>query len=548
MSAQVFLTEWTPAGEGNWNDDSNWVDILGDNFVPDAALTEGAVIDSGGTAVVDATVPAIVELQINDGVVDIRQGGRLEVVDGGPTSIDNDGTLVLSGNAQFDVASITSEGTIALTSSSTQFMSSGDFAHSGNLELTIDSNSPVLNIDGAATLSGNIRPDFGGNTIGFGDTWSFLAADSVTSTANVVVPDGALGFGLDLQLRTDGGNASLEVVSLPVLSIDRTTGNASFRSVSGVGLDVVGYSVFSDGDLLDVDGWDSLSSQGLSGWGEANPRSSAIAELNLTESATLMPDGARLSLGSLYQQEAGVTPDGEDLRVEVTLADGTTTAGIVEFTGPINDLVLAVNPVSGDAAIQLLSTHIGPLDISGYSVFSESGSISVENWNGLSAQGVDGWEEANPRAEAIAEINLDDSTVFSTGTSFDLGAIFNGEEDLTFEYLTTDGTTLAGTVLYTEENLGPTCAPVNDLLGDLDGDGAVAFADFLVLSTNFGQNVSTYGEGDVDCDSSVAFADFLVLSTNFGQTLGAVSSVPEPTAGAAAIHFALLSLLARKRR
>ena len=52
MSAQVFLTEWTPAGEGNWNDDSNWVDILGDNFVPDAALTEGAVIDSGGTAVV----------------------------------------------------------------------------------------------------------------------------------------------------------------------------------------------------------------------------------------------------------------------------------------------------------------------------------------------------------------------------------------------------------------------------------------------------------------------------------------------------------------
>ena len=83
--------------------------------------------------------------------------------------------------------------------------------------------------------------------------------------------------------------------------------------------------------------------------------------------------------------------------------------------------------------------------------------------------------------------------------------------------------------------------------GDVDGNGSVEFADFLVLSNTFGQTVDAGTGADIDGDGEVAFADFLLLSANFGQTAGA-SAVPEPSA----ISLLLLPLaclgLARRRR
>ena len=66
--------------------------------------------------------------------------------------------------------------------------------------------------------------------------------------------------------------------------------------------------------------------------------------------------------------------------------------------------------------------------------------------------------------------------------------------------------------------------------GDFDANGQVDFADFLVLSTNFGEEVANYVDGDIDCNGVVAFEDFLVLSANFSGQAGA-ASVPEPTSG-----------------
>ena len=74
-------------------------------------------------------------------------------------------------------------------------------------------------------------------------------------------------------------------------------------------------------------------------------------------------------------------------------------------------------------------------------------------------------------------------------------------------------------------SLGPAC--LNDTAGDIDGDGQVAFSDFLILSNNFGDDVQSHELGDIDCSGTVDFADFLVLADNFGEEV-AVSNVPEP--------------------
>ncbi len=56
----------------------------------------------------------------------------------------------------------------------------------------------------------------------------------------------------------------------------------------------------------------------------------------------------------------------------------------------------------------------------------------------------------------------------------------------------------------------------NTRRGDANLDGTVNFADFLILSTNFGQIDRGWGDSNFDDDASVSFADFLVLASNFG--------------------------------
>lgn len=82
--------------------------------------------------------------------------------------------------------------------------------------------------------------------------------------------------------------------------------------------------------------------------------------------------------------------------------------------------------------------------------------------------------------------------------------------------------------------------------GDADGDGQVSFADFLVLSTNFGE-AGGWAQGDFDGSGTVDFADFLILSNRFGEATAA-TSVPEPNCQTAwAILIVLATFAGRKK-
>ena len=53
--------------------------------------------------------------------------------------------------------------------------------------------------------------------------------------------------------------------------------------------------------------------------------------------------------------------------------------------------------------------------------------------------------------------------------------------------------------------------------GDADRDGRVDFADFVLLSANYGSVDAVWADGDFDNDGEVGFTDFLILSDSFGK-------------------------------
>ena len=88
-------------------------------------------------------------------------------------------------------------------------------------------------------------------------------------------------------------------------------------------------------------------------------------------------------------------------------------------------------------------------------------------------------------------------------------------------------------------------SPRDSLVGDINGNGTVDFADFLVLSSNFG-TTGGFQQGDLDANGEIDFADFLILSENFGEASEIASTVPEPE-GALSLLIVLVCLLASKR-
>ena len=117
--------------------------------------------------------------------------------------------------------------------------------------------------------------------------------------------------------------------------------------------------------------------------------------------------------------------------------------------------------------------------------------VEIWTWDGTSAE--------------LAEVHLGGGDFTQEPELFQFAGY---ERDLLFS----GSTPFEGDELFILRSQGASTIP-----GDADGNGLVEFADFLILSSNFGRTNATNADGDFDGSGTVDFADFLLLSANFGK-------------------------------
>lgn len=138
----------------------------------------------------------------------------------------------------------------------------------------------------------------------------------------------------------------------------------------------------------------------------------------------------------------------------VSAPDVGSTNGVVTRIVVEQQPVLIVNRRSGEVEIRNPSTLNATVAYDAYIVGSADASLSTGNWTSLSPS--DGWQEANPTASAISELNPLSSQSLAANTTLALGAIFQpaeklfGEDtdDVSFEFAPDGEEFVNGQVVY----------------------------------------------------------------------------------------------------
>ena len=250
------------------------------------------------------------------------------------------------------------------------------------------------------------------------------------------------------------------------------------------------------------------------------------ADLTSSTSVATVSEGVVASAGKTYYWDPGgvYVIDG----VDSTL---TRLVGFVTFFGssmgaavPIDGgLIFNVNKALDDyeiwstdgtlAGTQLLDT-VSDTNLVALEGFLQVGSnIYFAATNGQTSTSV--WSVPAPvyevpeEAQSIEGDLNNDQIVDLADVDALFAAVASGSSDERFD-LDDDQRITSGDGEYLLQNILQTRS------GDLDLDGNVGFADFLVLSANFGASDAGWADGDLTGDGDIGFADFLLLSANFG--------------------------------
>ncbi len=407
----------------------------------------------------------------------------------------------------------------------------------------------IPNIAGTASLGGQLSVEFTGVTPTVGSSYNLFNAGFVTGAFNTIVvsPNTPLGLGQKWAVSgvpAGGGRqfAQLNLDEFLVLNVNRGTGAVSITNPGAINKSIDSYSIRSTSGSLLPASWNSLDDQNALGgdWGEANPTTNRLSELKAAGYSTFA-SGASQSLGianSFNPTMFGT--DTNDISFEYTKSDGALTSGIVNYIGDPNNVLLTVNPTTGQA--QLKNTSPFTVAIDSYTIRSASGSLSPTGWSSLDDQNAAGGDrgEANPTTSRLSELKPTGATTLTPGTAFGLGNLFNtaGSQDLQFEFLFAGETTpRSGGVAY-----GAIAAGVP---GDYNGNGIVDAADY-VLWRNGGPLLN-------DPTPGVQAADYTFWRSRFGATsgsgtsLGGATSVPEPATWLIGLMAVSILLMDRAR-
>ena len=600
-SAQTSVVYFVPSS-GDYNDDDNWdtgfrpeafldeFGIIGSNQ-PDAVFV-GAADDATATLSATTLQPAALQLGQGFGAV-----GRLIVQSGGSITIpgtdsttqgldvgfgeNGTGFLTIEGGGSVSALTVDLNGpTAGLDESQWSAITlTGDASlttTTGNMQLnrvinvtgpnaTINSAGDLgignrgryfANITGAShtvmTATGNIQldgvliPTFsGGATPTEGASWDLFDAATLSGAFDDVRAPGRVpGQGFVIETRPGGNGVigSLAIRSTLVLEVNRDTGEVQITQPFGSPVTIDAYSIESASGNLGSSTWNSLEAQGVGDWIEANVSPTQLNELKPTTSTQV--SGAGLSLGTAYTPDFSVFGQAinEDLVFEYAdINTGQVVQGEVIYSGvKVNDLILVVDPATGDA--QLRNTSDASVSIDGYQVSSASGSLLTAGWNSLQDQASADWFEAEATSLALAELLPSGDEVLTADSGYNLGAVFStlGDQDLVLEYFESGTNVLqTGRVLYAElPDL------FEGLVGDYNNDGSVDAADYTVWRNGGPLANESASPGVVDG------ADYDAWAGNYGATVAASSTaVPEPlSASLAMLAGVLMACLSRPSR
>ncbi|WP_425395291.1 PEP-CTERM sorting domain-containing protein [Aeoliella sp.] len=550
-------------GIADWNTDSNW---LGDGtfvFVPDIDAVGGAgdtaYVGTDATAQISSLAPRVGQLNIDSSSVLIDQNGSLDTAislgsSGAVILARPDSVLEMRDSATLNVGTVLSSvGEFHVYGPSvTATAAAGILMNGGTLGAHITSAShSTITTAGSADLSGTLLVDVSGVTPTQGMTWDLVTATGgIEKMFEQVVVENtpALTNGLQYQAVQSGNTAQLRVGATLVATVDRLSGDVTISNPVGTGFEIASYALRSAGGALSPAGAISFNDNGVSGtgWLGSPATNQLIAEVKPSSTYT-MGMGQSVGLGAAYT--VGLPPGGDDLTLDFTTTGGEVFSGIVEYTGPVNDFVLFVDPTDGSAALGNLSPFITAPDVTGYAVLSPGDQLTTGTWNTLESSGEagSGWDASPALISALTETNLEGSFSFGLGVMADLGQIFTpaGTEDLQFLYTVAgDPTARVGTVIYGDI---PTVTPI--LAGDYNNDNVVNLADYVVWRNNLGGS----GLPNDVTPGSVTTEDYNIWKSNFGQTLSGaasvatVQSVPEPSTVALVGLLSLIGCTWRRR-
>ncbi|WP_442484600.1 hypothetical protein [Aeoliella sp. SH292] len=598
--ARAFDVFWVPTGSGSWNTPGNW----DSGEVPDVDFEDVAIINNGGTATLNtaALAPAggiTLGVDAGDrGTVHLQSGGTLNLVAGtgeatGWANIGLGGTGVVrvDGGATFSATRIdmnagsklevgAGTGVSSVTSTNEMWLAgrtvthgAGHTLHATTFATFQGGTEYVVNLKGAThtvlTADGQINDVQGPLKIqttsfnpSLGATWTLMDAAQISgafgSHTVTAGPLPAAGTGYTTKIVNGGRGKQLQMKyqALPTLTVNTDTGAISVSSESGAAINMVGYSIRSAGGQLNPAGWNSLADQSQPDWAEVGTQTANVLnEVNPLSSKTLNSTPTSLGTGVYVSPtQFGVAPD-LTFRYGAE-GDAASTAGIVKFTGSkaANNLLLTVDPTTGEG--QLKNSSGFTIELLGYRITSEAGSLNATGWTSLDDQNQAGWLESAANQFQLNElVPLDPLPVLTPGQEFELGQMFNigGLRDLDLSF----AVSVAGGDPYVAQGTVRYGAIETTLLveGDYNNDGIVNLADYTVWRDNLG-GTSLPNEGAGISPGVVDAADYTFWKSRFGATSGAgagalaaaPASVPEPSTVATCLMAAMaLAGCARRR-